>query len=157
MKQGRLRQGQLNQVRMTPVLSRLSSHRRQVRYRLRILMISSDVDLGIAHQETAAQMRMAGSARDHRLTFARPSFPALDRSELPLHVVFRADTNNDEMLSLEEVKAAHMRLQEKLFQPPTDEEIQRLPRPRLDGPRLPRPLGERTEDGQPRRDNRPRN
>lgn len=61
----------------------------------------------------------------------------LDRTELPLHIIFRADTNKDGELSLSELKRAYKKRGQKLFAPPTAAEMRRLPRggpPQFGGP-----------------------
>jgi len=52
----------------------------------------------------------------------------LDRTELPLHIINRADTNKDGELTLSELKQAYKKRGQKLFSPPTAAEMRRLPR-----------------------------
>jgi len=51
----------------------------------------------------------------------------LDPSELPMHVIIRADTNKDGELTLRELQAAFRKRGRKLFSPPTASEMRRLP------------------------------
>lgn len=53
----------------------------------------------------------------------------LDRTEVALHVIFRADKNGDEVLDLAELRTAFGRLGDKLFGPPNAREIKKLPKP----------------------------
>jgi EF hand len=60
----------------------------------------------------------------------------LDATELPLHIINRADTTKDGELTLSELKKAFKKLGQKLFAPPMPAETRRLPRgtgPRNDG------------------------
>jgi serine/threonine protein kinase len=52
----------------------------------------------------------------------------LDPSELPLHIINRADTNKDGELTLSELKQAFKKRGQRLFNPPTAAELRRLPR-----------------------------
>lgn len=52
----------------------------------------------------------------------------LDRGEMPLHIIHRADRNKDEALTLDELEAAHKKRGDALFSPPTAAELRRLPR-----------------------------
>jgi serine/threonine protein kinase len=72
----------------------------------------------------------------------------LDPSELPLHIINRADTSKDGELTLSELKKAFKKLGQKLFAPPTPAEMRRLPgggpppmRPPPMGPPPPRKPG----------------
>jgi hypothetical protein len=65
----------------------------------------------------------------------------LDPTEIPLHVISRADSNKDGELSLRELQQAFKKRGQKLFSPPTPAEMRRLPRggprPPWDGPEPP--------------------
>jgi serine/threonine protein kinase len=65
----------------------------------------------------------------------------LDPSEIPLHVISRADSNKDGELSLRELQQAFKKRGQKLFSRPTPAEMRRLPRggprPPWDGPEPP--------------------
>ena len=61
----------------------------------------------------------------------------LDPSELPLHVVNRADTNKDGELTLRELQLAFKRRGMRLFSPPTPTEMRRMPRGPLPPPGAP--------------------
>jgi hypothetical protein len=70
----------------------------------------------------------------------------LDPTELPLHIIYRADTSKDGELTLSELKQAYKKRGQRLFAPPTAAEMRRLPRggpPQADGG----PRGGRTPDG----------
>jgi serine/threonine protein kinase len=51
----------------------------------------------------------------------------LDPTELPLHIIYRADTNKDGELTLSELKQAYKKRGQRLFSPPTAAEMRRLP------------------------------
>jgi serine/threonine protein kinase len=51
----------------------------------------------------------------------------LDPSELPMHIILRADTNKDGELTLKELSAAFKRRGRRLFAPPTPSEMRHLP------------------------------
>jgi hypothetical protein len=53
----------------------------------------------------------------------------LDPSELPMHIILRADTNKDGELTLKELVAAYKRRGRRLFAPPTSSEMRHLPGP----------------------------
>jgi EF hand len=60
----------------------------------------------------------------------------LDPSEMPMHIILRADTNKDGELTLKELVAAYKRRGRRLFSPPTPSEMRHLPRggrPPFDG------------------------
>jgi hypothetical protein len=65
----------------------------------------------------------------------------LDPTEIPLHVISRADSNKDGELSLRELQQAFKKRGPKLFSRPTPAEMRRLPRggprPPWDGPEPP--------------------
>lgn len=48
----------------------------------------------------------------------------LDPTEAPLHIILRADTNGDQMMSEEELKVAKAKLADRLFAEPTEQENQ---------------------------------
>ncbi len=52
----------------------------------------------------------------------------IDPTELPLHIIFRADTNKDGELTLNELIQAYKKRGQRLFAPPTAAEMRRLPR-----------------------------
>jgi serine/threonine protein kinase len=52
----------------------------------------------------------------------------LDAGEVPLHILMRADKNNDNVVDRKELRKAHDRLKEKLFGPPSAAERRKLPR-----------------------------
>jgi hypothetical protein len=51
----------------------------------------------------------------------------LDPSELPMHIILRADTNKDGELTLKELSAAFKKRGRRLFSPPTPSEMRHLP------------------------------
>jgi hypothetical protein len=51
----------------------------------------------------------------------------IDPTELPLHIIHRADTNKDGELTLSELKQAYKKRGQRLFAPPTAAEMRRLP------------------------------
>jgi serine/threonine protein kinase len=60
----------------------------------------------------------------------------LDPSEIPMHIILRADTNKDGELTLKELAAAYKKRGRRLFSPPTPSEMRHLPgggRPPFDG------------------------
>jgi serine/threonine protein kinase len=69
----------------------------------------------------------------------------LDSTELPLHIIRRADTDKDGELTMHELQQAYKRKGRKLFSPPTAAEMRRLPR---GGPPPPR-NGSAPEPGGP--------
>lgn len=66
----------------------------------------------------------------------------LDPQEIPFHIVLRADANNDQLVSAEELKAAKARMAEKLFAEPSEQERGNMNRG---------PMNERGRRGQLRR------
>lgn len=70
----------------------------------------------------------------------------LDPSELPMHVILRADTNKDGELTLHELVVAFRKRGKRLFMPPTASEMRRLPpggpQPPFGGPQPPRGGGQ---------------
>jgi hypothetical protein len=72
----------------------------------------------------------------------------LDPSEIPMHVILRADTNKDGELTLHELQQAFKKRGRKLFAPPTAAEMRRLPGgpPPFGGPG---PMGDRNRPQPP--------
>lgn len=86
-------------------------------------------------KEPTAIRNAALAALEERFTTAdRNRDGRLDRSEAELHIIHRADKNDDEVLELSELRAAFGRLGQKLFAPPTSRELKKLPQPPPNGP-----------------------